>query len=162
MTATFFEFVDRKQRATIRHLKIIKRILDHTDIQTAAHVGTAKNDPFLYVYNPDGTTNFGLRVYGIGDQLAFRLQRKEDTHPYGKPEQVDIESMWDDLKADGKEDGAAASQLIKDIGRQFRDYFKESAKAEKRARRIAVMDPPLGAADLPGSIGQTPPPAPRP
>lgn len=144
---TFVEFVGKKDRETIKHLKLVKRLLQQEGFQVASHLSHHREDPYLYVYSPDSTIKFGLRVYGIGDELAYRLQRKEQTHPYGRAERLPIEEMWDDFKSDGAEDGKAAHKLIKAVGGELRAYFKESAKADKKARQLELDKQPLGGVD---------------
>ncbi len=141
----FFEYVDRKQRQVVRQLKIVKRILAQAGLQVASHLDFHhKEEPYLYVYNPNSDTKFGLRVYGVGEELAYRLQRKEKTHPYGKPNRLIVADMWDDFKAEGKDDTAAAEEVIKAVGEEVADYFKQSAKAEKKSSHIKMDQSPLG------------------
>lgn len=145
---TFFEYVDRKQRQVVRQLKIVKRILGQAGLQVASQLNFRhKEEPYLYVYNPNSDTKFGLRVYGVGEELAYRLQRKEKTHPYGKPNRLTIADMWDDIKSEGKDDAAAANEIIKAVGDEITDYFKQSAKAEKKSSHVRMDQSPLGGSD---------------
>ena len=62
MSINFLEFVDRKQREAIKQLGVVKRILQHFDFQIASHLHNKNDDPYLFVYNPDATTNFPQRM----------------------------------------------------------------------------------------------------
>ncbi len=153
MGINFFEFVDRKQREAIKQLQIIKRILTRFEFQIASHLHNKSDDPYLFVYNPDSTTNFGIRIYKIGNQMAYRIQRKEKTHPYGQARSLDIETMWDDILSDNQDDEGAAKELMQSLADELKDFFKKSAKAEKENRRNKGDRSPLGAVDIRGSTG---------
>lgn len=153
MPSTFMEFVDKKTRESIKHLDVIKRILMQSDLQVSSHIHSKKDDPFLFVYNPESSSgiNFGVRIYTIGEQLAYRAQRKENTHPYGGPHSLDIEQIWDDIKADGKEDEEAAEEIVKSVAEEIKDFFKKSAKADKEVKRNKGEEGPLGSVALTGT-----------
>lgn len=143
---TFLEYVDKKQRDAVKQLKIVNKLLKHAGFQTASHVGLKMDDPYVFLYNTDGTSRFGLRIFQIGGKIAYRIQKKEKTQPYGKAYSLDIEQMFDDIKEDGKNNEEAVQELVKSVKDEITSFFKKSEKAEKEARRLQGMDSsPLGA-----------------
>lgn len=153
MNVTFVEFVDRKQRETIKQLEIVKGILRHADMQVASFIHSKHDDPYIFVYNPTGGTNFGIRIYKIGEQLAYRIQRREKTHPYGQASPLDIETIWDDLKSDGKSSEEAVHEIVKAVADELKDYFKQSSKASKELRKNSNDEGPLGTVQVSGNTG---------
>lgn len=153
MNVTFLEFVDRKQRETVKQLEIVKGILRHNDMQVASFIHSKYDDPYLFVYNPTGGTHFGIRIYKIGEQLAYRIQRREKTHPYGQAYPLDIETIWDDLRSDGKDTKETVMEIIKSVGDEVKEFFKHSAKASKELRANSPENGPLGTVSVAGNTG---------
>lgn len=145
---TFLEYVDKKQREGIRQLEIIKRILRTNDLQVASHLQTKLDDPFLFVYNPE-SGKFGVRVYKIGNDIVYRIQKKEKTQPYGRARILNVEETYDGIKLEKKKDEATIKELINSIGSELKEFFKKSIKAEKEDRDDS--DGPLGKIGIPAS-----------
>ena len=79
----FVEFVDRKQREAKKHLKLIEKVLRQGKLQVYSHL--EDEEPHLFVKANNKKLSFeGVRVYHIGDGIAFRVQKLEKTEPYGK------------------------------------------------------------------------------
>ena len=152
MSKTFIEFVDRKQRETTKQLEIVKGILRKSDLQVASFLHGKHEDPYLFVYSTGGN-NFGIRIYKIGDQLAYRIQRKEKTHPYGQSYPLDLEEIWDDLKSDGKSTDEAVKEIVKAVGDEIKDFFKQSTKATKEIRKNTPDEGPLGYVNVRSTTG---------
>lgn len=153
MSVTFVEFVDGKQRETIKQLEIVKGILRRSGMQVASFVQSKHDDPYLFLYNSTGSTNFGVRIYKIGEQLAYRIQRREKTHPYGQAYPLDIEAIWDDLKSEGKKTQEVVEEIVKSVAEEFKDFFKQSDKASKELRQSANSEGPLGTVQVAGNMG---------
>lgn len=127
---TFLEFVDRKDRESANHLEILRKVFEDGGIKVkSAHKGT---DPYLYVINPYQDDYFGgIRVYVIGGIPAYRVQNREDTEPYGKSYQLNVEEMFNDLLSDHRDPDKAAKALAKDIVKSIKNFFKKSSAAAK-------------------------------
>jgi hypothetical protein len=152
MPFTFLEYVDKKQRDAIRELRIVKRMLKHGGFQVASHLHNKHDDPYLFVYNPDTSPEFGLRIYKLGGQdIYYRPQKKEKTHPWGEAKTLDIKSMYEDITSEEKDEEKAAQEIIKSVTDELKDYFKANAKAEKNKKGLANKSP-LGAVAVRGSL----------
>jgi hypothetical protein len=128
----FIEFIDKKEREAKHQLKIIERILATNGFTVKDHLDD--DDPFLFVFNPKKTTFFdGIRIYKIGDNLAFRVQKEEKTEPFGKAYDLPIEEMFTDLITDNRPE-EAAKKIIKAVTTEVTKFFRKSSEAEKDLR----------------------------
>lgn len=131
---TFREFVDKKARLAKRQLRIVERILKQHSMAVGSFL--EDDDPYIFLKNPNGQTSFeGVRIYKIGDSLAYRIQKEDKTHPYGKAYQLDIEGMYDDMISDKFKEEKAGQEIIKAIKEEFASFFAKSADAEKRLQQ---------------------------
>jgi hypothetical protein len=139
---TFLEFVDKKEREGKRHLRIIKRLLESAGMKVTAHL--EGDDPFVFLWNPDKKISFdGVRVYKIGSQTAFRVQKEERTHPFGKAYALDIEDMFNDLMSDHHDPEKAGKEVVRAVIEEVKTFFKQSAEAERDLRdKDFVKDDP--------------------
>lgn len=129
----FMEFVDRKEREGKRHLKILDKLFQSQGFDTREH--TSNEDPYLYVVNPTKNASFdGIRIYKIGSTLAFRIQKEEKTHPFGKAYQLDVEDMFQDLLTDHHKPEEAGKALVKSLAEEVKLFFKQQAKAENELK----------------------------
>jgi len=86
----FQEFVDKKEREAIRQLNIVKKLLESREMKVKSYL--KEDDPYIFLVNPLKNTFFdGVRIYKIGNSLAFRVQKEEKTHPFGTAYPLDIE-----------------------------------------------------------------------
>ena len=61
MPIVFREFVDRKQREAIKHLKLLEQLFKQSGIKVQSF--TEDEDPYLFVYSPDERLSFdGIRI----------------------------------------------------------------------------------------------------
>ena len=90
------------------------------------------DEPYVYIYNPNNNTSFqGVRLYKIGDKIAYRIQRENKTHPYGNAYSLEVELMYDDLVEEGEDPKHVGPKVMEMIITELRSFFEESAEAEK-------------------------------
>lgn len=138
----FIEFIDKKEREAKKQLKIIEKILLAHGMKVKDHLHD--EDPFLFVYNPKKSTFFeGIRIYKVGDQIAFRVQKEEETEPFGKAYPMNIEEMFTDLITDHKPDEAGKRIMIA-VTTEVKKFFEKSALAERDLRDKEFERDPFG------------------
>jgi len=138
----FGDFIDKKQRDAMKQLKLIEQLLTLQgfkvdDFMTEGH----EDDPYIFVSNPSKNTSFdGVRIYKIGDIIAFRIQKESETHPYGNAYTLDIERMFDDLMSEEEMDEIKAGKLVmKAVAKELKSFFDKSQEAEDESRSGDVM-----------------------
>lgn len=137
---TYLEFVDKKERDSKRHLKIIKKMLDQNGFQTEAFFDNL-DDPYVFLYCPEKDLSFeGVRIYCIGDNIAYRIQKEKDTHPYGSAYSLDIEGMYNDYISDYGDEEKSGKSVIKSVKNEFTKFFESSRKAEKEIKSVEIED----------------------
>jgi hypothetical protein len=137
---SFGDFVDKKKRDTIKQLTLIKQMLERSGLKAENFTDTDEEDhePYIFCYNPSKTGSFdGIRIYKVGDDLAFRIQKESKTHPYGAAYPLPIESMFYDFLADqGVDEKKAGQKIIEAVGKEIRKFFDKSMEAERDAREL--------------------------
>lgn len=139
---SFFEFVDKKERESKRHLKIIKKLLESQNIKIGDHLDA--DDPYIFMHSPDKNVTFdGIRIYQIGSQIAFRIQKEENTQPFGKAYPLNIEDMFNDLLSDHHKPEEAGKKVISAVIEEVKRFFNKSAEAERDLRdtEFSTADP---------------------
>lgn len=133
---TFVEFVDKKEREAKQHLKIVKKLLESQGMKVSDHLKA--DDPYLFLFNPtENNVSFeGIRIYKIGSTLAFRIQKEEETHPFGRAYPLDIEEMFNDLLVDHHKPEEAGKRVIKAVRDEMVEFFKKTSEAEKDLRNF--------------------------
>src|SRR5690348_4865999 len=127
---SFREFLDNKQREAIRHLHILMDVLEKEGFKIKSHLGKKFDESYIFVYNPYKNTSFkGVRLYKIGETVCYRVQRDDDTHPYGTAYSLDVEMIFDDLKEDGLKENKLGRKVSEELSKELKAFFKESAKA---------------------------------
>jgi hypothetical protein len=133
----FGDFIDKKQRDAMKQLKLIEQVLTKhgfqvDDFMTEGH----EDDPYIFVSNPNKNTSFdGVRIYKIGDIIAFRIQKESETHPYGNAYTLAVEKMFDDLMSEDEMDEIKAGKLVmKAIAKELHSFFDKSEQAEDESR----------------------------
>lgn len=138
----FVEFIDKKKREAKKQLKIIEKILLKNGFKVKDHLD--EDNSFIFVYNPEKSTFFeGIRIYKIGDQIAFRVQKEEKTEPFGTAYPMSIEDMFTDLISDYQPE-KAGHKIIEAVANEVRSFFKKSALAEKEIRDKEFERDPYG------------------
>lgn len=128
----FKEFLDKKSRSAKKELSIVKKVLEHEGLSATDHLDA--DDPFVFVRNTSGKLSFeGIRIYKIGNDLAYRVQKEEKTHPYGKAYSLGIEEIFEDLISEMDEE-KAGKQVMKALAEELKSFFKKSSEAEKQLR----------------------------
>jgi len=133
MPQSFTNFVDKKMRESKRHLGLIKRLLERQGMALTSHLH--EEDPYVFVKSPTKSLSFdGIRIYKVGDITAFRVQKQEETHPYGKAYLLDLEEMFDDYMGDDYQAEEAAQQIIQAVTEEIKRFFTKSSEAEQEIR----------------------------
>lgn len=130
----FSQFVDKKMRHAKKQLDTVNRVLQKEGMNTQNH--TEEEDPFIFIKNPGTPLSFdGIRMYHIGGKIAWRIQKEEDTHPYGDAYSLDVEGMFHDLVSDEHMDEEkAGKEVMEGIVKEIRSFFDKSSEAEKEER----------------------------
>lgn len=122
----FSSFLNKKANEARKQLKIMKEILSESELKVKDLLDA--DDPHLFVDDPDGEMGFGIRIYKVGSEIAYRVQRRADTHPYGEAYPLNIESSFADLVSDMDEDDAA-DKIKRAVVEEVKAFFKKSAEA---------------------------------
>lgn len=136
-TRSFGDFVDKKKRESIHQLTIIKQLLEKNGMRVDNFLETDEgSDPYIFCRNPGKNASFdGVRIYKIGTDLAFRIQKESKTHPYGSAYPLPIESMFNDFLSDENiDEQKAGKKIIEAVGKELRRFFEKSVEAEEENR----------------------------
>lgn len=145
---TFNEFRERKDREGARHLRIIKRVFEHAGLTVDDF--TKEDDPYVYLHANDGRLLFGgVRIYSIGESIAYRIQNDPESHPYGKSYHLDVESIFNDLISENDDEQKAGEEVMKAIVEEFKTFFEKTLKAQDELDSLkdddkGRLDNPLG------------------
>ena len=130
----FLEFVNKQQREGKRHLVILEKALKKGNINAKM---VDADDPYLFLPSPDESLSFGgVRVYQIGDTIAYRVQKQEKTHPFGRSYLLDVEEMFEDFMTDEIGEETAAQRVVETIADELNKFFQRSKEAEEDIRDI--------------------------
>lgn len=138
---SFGEFVDKKKRESIKQLTILKNILEHNGMKVHNFLESDPDgEPYIYCESPVKNGSFnGIRIYKIGDQLAFRVQKENKTHPYGSAYPLPIEEMFNDFMSDeGTDQAKAGKKVMEAVSKEIRRFFEKSMEAEKYERDKSI------------------------
>ncbi len=138
---SFGEFIDKKKRESIRQLGLLKNILEHNGFKVESFLNIdADEDPYVFCHsNLRGCGFDGIRIYKIGTDLAFRVQKENKTHPYGSAYSLPIEEMFNDFLTDqGSDQKKAGKMVIEAVAKEIKRFFEKSSKAENDAREEEV------------------------
>lgn len=124
----FSNFLDKKSKEARKQLKIVGDILERGEFKVDCFIN--EENPYIYVRSShDGLTFDGVRVYKVGDELAYRVQRESKTAPYGIAYGLNLEEIFGDLVAD-MGDEEAAKHINKALLQEFKNFFKRSSEAQ--------------------------------
>jgi hypothetical protein len=138
---SFGEFVDKKKRESLRQLLLVKQLLEHSGLKVENFLDTEDtDDPYVFCFMPAKNGSFdGIRIYKIGEEIAFRIQKENKTHPYGSAYPLPIEEMFHDfLIDDGADQKKAGEKVIKAVVKEVRRFFDKSVEAEKEERELDI------------------------
>lgn len=136
---SFGDFVDKKKRESIRQLKLMHKLLEQNGLKVENFIdGKDGSEPYIFCYAPTKELGFdGIRIYKIGSELAFRIQKESKTHPYGSAYSLPIESMFSDfLSDDGVDQAKAGKKIIESVGKEIKKFFERSIEAERNERKL--------------------------
>lgn len=153
---SFGEFVDKKKRESIKQLTILKKILEHHGMRVDNFLNAESDDePYVFCASPTKNGSFdGVRIYKIGDQLAFRVQKESKTHPYGSAYPLPIEEMFNDFLSDeGTDQHQAGKKVMEAVSKEIRRFFEKSLEAESQERKANIESEKDGAGNV--SVGST-------
>lgn len=151
----FDSFVNRKLRQDMKNLKIIAKLLRKKGFEVKSFL--EKEDPYIFVKSPEKELSFGgIRIYKVGNYIAYRIQREERTHPYGESYPLEIEEMYKDYLAEEMDEKKAGKKIIEDVSEIIKDFFKSSAMAEKELGsgqdKDSILIRSMGGSDYSNSI----------
>jgi hypothetical protein len=130
----FTEFVDKRGREAKKQLDILKRVMERQGLIVGDYLDD--EDPYLFVQSDRDLTFEGVRVYKIGDSIAYRVQKEKNTHPYGKAYPLDVEEMYSDIVSDDMDEDKAGKKVMEAVGKEISKFFEKTGKAECDLRRI--------------------------
>lgn len=125
----FSAFVDKKTSRARRELEVVRDVLKEGGVKVDDFL--KDESPYLFVSSPKDGLNFGgLRVYKVGNSVAYRIQNEAGTEPYGKSYLLDIESVFEDMVSDMNAE-KAAEETKKAIVEEITKFFEKSLKAQE-------------------------------
>jgi hypothetical protein len=129
----FKAFIDHKHRESRKQLKLIEKVLESQGMQVKDFL--KEDDPYIFILNPIKEAGFdGIRLYKIGETIAFRVQKREKTHPFGAAYELPVEEMFDDILTDVRNPEKAGKEVIKFVTEEVKRFFKKSAEAAEQIR----------------------------
>lgn len=135
MAILFLEFLTRKQREGKKHLKLIERLLRKGGMQIYSHLEDDEEQPYIFVKAPGEKLSFdGIRIYEIGEMIAYRIQKEEKTHPFGKAYMLDVEDMFNDFMSENMKEEEAGNKVIESVVEELKKFFSKSEKAEQEMK----------------------------
>lgn len=141
---SFGEFMNKKKREGLRQLGLLQRLLEQSGLRVEdfLHIEETKQDPYIYCHNPSKSGSFdGIRIYKLGSQIAFRVQKESQTHPYGSAYPLNIEEMFQDfLSDDDVDEKKAGTKVIEHIAKEIKRFFEKSIEAEREERDANIED----------------------
>jgi len=136
----FLEFVNRKERESRKHLNIVLKALKESGLHTYNHIN--HEDSYIFVKASNKDLPFeGIRIYEIGNSLAYRVQKEKDTEPFGKAYPLDLEEMFNDLMGENMKEEQAGKEVIKGIVKEIKEFFSKSAKAQTAVEEMGDSKP---------------------
>lgn len=145
LNKSFGSFVDKKKRESIRQLELMKKILEQNNFKVRDFLNEQDSDPYIFCYNPLKDSSFeGIRIYKIGNELAFRIQKESQTHPYGSAYPLPVESMFNDFLTDNTDEDEVSKQLVEAIGKEINNFFEKSSKAGEFSRKLSYNKDSVG------------------
>lgn len=121
-----------KDREARKQLGLVRAVLEQSGFRVLDKLND-RDDPYIFVSSPNSNLSFaGIRIYKIGDEIAYRVQKEDDTQPFGNAYSLDIEEMYEDLLGEDMDDEEIGKEIITAIGKEIEDFFKRSLEAEEK------------------------------
>jgi hypothetical protein len=130
----FLEFIDQKTREARRQLTLIRRILEQKGMEAEALLDDLgeEDEPYVFVKAPNENLSFhGIRIYKVGDNIAYRVVKEKDTQPYGKAFPLEVEEMFEDLIGDRMNEEIAGKRVMEAICGEVEKFFQKCVRAEQ-------------------------------
>lgn len=135
---TFGVFLNKKTRDAKRQLGILKEVIHRGGLSIEDFRN--EEEPYIFVRNPGVKVSFdGVRIYKIGNTMAYRIQKESKTHPYGKAYSMNLDELYQDLISDKRSEEKAGHEVMQAIVHEIKRFFDKSAKAEKENRASEVQ-----------------------
>ena len=134
----FSSFLDKKHKQIRKELEVIRDVLKEGNFKVEDFL--CDNSPYIFLQNTENGLDFdGVRIYKVGSNLAYRIQKENKTEPYGAAYSLDIEDLFSELITD-MDENKAAEQVKKAIIEEFKNFFKKSVEAQQEIESGA-LDP---------------------
>jgi len=125
----FSTFVDKKTNKARREREDVRDVLKEGGVKVEDFL--KEESPYLFVSSPKKGLNYGgIRVYKVGNSVAYRIQNEGKTEPYGKSYSLDIQGVFEDLVSD-MEPEKAAEETKKAVVEEITKFFEKSAAAQE-------------------------------
>lgn len=141
----FNEFVTVKSMQTKKELRTLKKVLENQGMSVQEFL--EDDDPYIFLKTNGSNLSFdGVRIYKIGDIMAYRIQKQNNTHPYGQAYSLPVQEIFDTFLSEKGSEEKAGKEVMKAIAEEFKSFFDKSSKAEKELRGSIVMtqNDPMG------------------
>ena len=139
---SFGEFLDKKKREGVKQLGLLQQLLERSGMKVEDFIENDEGEPYIFCANPSGNGSFGgIRIYKIGNQLAFRVQKENKTHPYGSAYPLNVEQMFNDFLTDeGVDEEKAGKKVIEHLSKEIKKFFEKSGDADKHGSEFDDRD----------------------
>lgn len=131
---TFGEFLTKKRHDAVKKLDLVRKMLESQGfrINNFLEEDFDDNEPYIYCFNPvQSPDSFeGIRIYKIGEQIAFRTQKQDKTHPYGKAYSIPIEELFEYFLEE-MDEKKAGEEVIKIVAKEIKKFFEKAIRAEQ-------------------------------
>lgn len=135
----FQNFVNKKSKVTRRQLGILEKVLKLGGFSTRSFIES--ENPYIFIKSTDDKLSFGgIRMYKIGEHIAFRVQNAESTHPYGKAYSIPVEELYNDIVSEEANEEHAAQEVMKSISQEIRNFFKKNVAASSEIKSFEISD----------------------
>lgn len=140
----FLEFVNKRKRNGKRYLNILEKVFKHGNMAVKSFMDEDVPYIFLLTPNENDQSFGGVRVYQIGDTIAYRVQKQENTEPFGRPYLLDLEEMYEDFMMDDIDEHEAAKRIIQAVNDELGRFFRKSKEAEDDFKGLQFDEPSDG------------------
>ena len=150
----FREFVEGKND-TAKKLALLKRMFKKMGFKGVRRGNGKLDEPFLFLFPPEHIAPFGLRIYEVAGQVAYRLQKKPKTQPWGRAYPLSLEEMFREAKEEAGDDHGAIKAVMHNLKELLRDFLRKSYKAQKEDSPTEDSEKrdPLGKVVVAGNYG---------
>jgi predicted type IV restriction endonuclease len=138
---SFGEFLTKKRHEAVKKLDLVRKLLESQGFRVNNFLDEDfdDNEPYIYCFNPVQTPDSfeGIRIYRIGNEIAFRTQKQDKTHPYGKAYTIPIEELFEYFLED-MDEKKAGEEIIKVVSKEVKKFFEKSIRAEQELSNLEI------------------------